>query len=212
MKKECSKFYWRARLCTIHSNVNILWRTARSSFNFIFILCGSPIGKQLFFRAAYTERNIVHRTTGLACLSTIMDEVMRWKSLLVCTCLIRCVTHLNAKSRTISSAHCTIYIINPVLFRCVFVVFVVVLFCFDFIFLATFCRICIRMQTKKATPNWSAVKFMKYSIHIFFPSQCIQTAPQSQITRSLLIRLFTLYCVSESGLTQVFGISANLSL
>lgn len=66
MKKECSKFYWRARLCTIHSNVNILWRTARSSFNFIFILCGSPIGKQLFFRAAYTERNIVHRTTCMS--------------------------------------------------------------------------------------------------------------------------------------------------
>lgn len=106
-----------------------------------------------------------------------MDEVMRWKSLLVCTCLIRFVTHFNAKSRTISSAHCTIYIINPVLFRCFF------LFCccFDFIFLATFCRICIRMQTKKATPNWLPLKLWNIPYNLFFPFQCIQMAPQSQI-------------------------------
>lgn len=106
--KNCSKFYWRARLHTIHLNANILWRTPRSSFNCIFIL----YGVLQFQSSGFCVYIRVQRTTEWTCMSIHNNGWsnlnMFWKSLFS-ICLI---------SPVICSTVCIIN--NPATFRCFF--------------------------------------------------------------------------------------------
>lgn len=120
--KNCSKFYWRARLHTIHLNANILWRTPRSSFNCIFILYGVLQLQSSGFRV-YIR---VQRTTKWTCMSIHNNGWsklnMFWKSLFSICLISPFVTHFYWIKNTFVSGICTTVCIinNPATFRCFF--------------------------------------------------------------------------------------------
>lgn len=120
--KNCSKFYWRARLHTIHLNANILWRTPRSSFNCIFIL----YGVLQFQSSGFCVYIRVQRTTEWTCMSIHNNGWsnlnMFWKSLFSICLISPFVTHFYWIKNTFVSGICTTVCIinNPATFRCFF--------------------------------------------------------------------------------------------